>query len=172
MVFQIPLGLFLLFSKVILKNSDLALLNRKTALFRALLFLSQSAGVFDILQFLEACPAPFVSLKLYKPYLPLLLHFCPNDIHTMGCSSFFGTNSSEIFYLPSSQYLEYKETLDTYSHNFFLTSLLVLVSMRTCATAAKDENSNRAHCAADGKCLLNDEGKCDSTRRHLIAGER
>ena len=31
MVFQILLGLFLLFSKVVLKNSDLALLNRKTA---------------------------------------------------------------------------------------------------------------------------------------------
>ena len=31
MVFQIPLGLFLLFSKVVLKDSDLALFNRKTA---------------------------------------------------------------------------------------------------------------------------------------------
>lgn len=29
--------------------------------------------------------------------------------------------------------------------------------MRTCATAAKEENSDRAHCAADGKCFLNEE---------------
>ena len=43
MVFQIPLGLFLLFSKVVLKNSDLALLNRKTTLFRAL-FVTFSVG--------------------------------------------------------------------------------------------------------------------------------
>ena len=120
----------------------------------------------------------FVSLKLYKPYLLLLLQFMSkydhlSDIHTMGCSSFFGTNSPEIFYLPISQYLGDKEiSLDTYSHNFFLTSLLVLVSMRTCATAAKEENSDRAHCAADGKCFLNEEGECDSARRHLIAGER
>ena len=46
MVFQISLGLFLLFSKVVIKNWDLALLNRKTALFRAVLQLFQSAGVF------------------------------------------------------------------------------------------------------------------------------
>ena len=43
--------------------------------------------------------------------------------------------------------------------------------MRTCATGAKEENSDRAHCAADGKCFLNEEGESDSARRHLIAGE-
>ena len=59
MVFQIPLELFLLFSKVVLKNSDLTLLNRKTALFRAL-FVTFSVGrsFFIFMQFLEACPAP------------------------------------------------------------------------------------------------------------------
>ena len=37
MVFQIPLGLFLLCSRVVLKNWDLALLSNETALFRAAL---------------------------------------------------------------------------------------------------------------------------------------
>ena len=52
MVFQIPLGLYLLFSKVVLKNSDLVLLNRKSALFRN--FPSQQEFLI-FLQFLEAC---------------------------------------------------------------------------------------------------------------------